>query len=362
MIYLSCPDITDKEKRAVLEVLDSGMLASGPKVREFEERFAEYTDTSHAVCVSNGTTALHVSLLASGIKRDDKVLTTPFSFIATSNSILFCNAQPLFADINPITFNLDPNKVEDILKKEQNIKAIILVHLYGFPCEMDAFSYLAEKYNVKIIEDSAQAVGAEYNNRKAGSFGIAGTFSFYATKNMMTGEGGMITSSDESFVQKVRSLINHGRSGRFLHSELGYNFRMTDIQAALGIVQLSRLEEFITKRQQNADFYDKNLADLDWIKLPVTYLGHKHVYHQYTVRVKSEIRDAFVKYMNDKGVNVAPIYPISITQQPFYKAMDSFDCPQAVKISSQVVCLPVHTKLSQDDLEKIVKIIKGFKK
>ncbi len=360
MIDLSKPDITNLEKDAVMQVLESGILASGPKVKEFEQKFCEFNGVKHSICVSNGTTALHAGLLAAGINPGDKVATTPFTFIATSNSILFCDGKVVFADIDEKTFNLDPNHVEEILKKQKNIKAILLVHLYGNPCDMDAFLYLSQKYNVKIFEDCAQAVDASYKGNKVGSFGEFGTFSFYATKNMMTGEGGMITTNNDVLAEKIRSLINHGRSGRFSHSELGYNFRLTDMQAAIGIVQLSRLEEFTQKRKKNAEFYLKNLEGLDWLTLPTENANAKHVFHQFTLRINEKYRDKFLAYLNENGINAAPIYPIPVHEQTFYREVEFFDCPVASRIAKEVVCLPIHTKLRSEDLEAVTNCIKGF--
>jgi dTDP-4-amino-4,6-dideoxygalactose transaminase len=360
MIYLSKPDITDREKKAVLDVLDSGMLASGPKVKEFEQKFEEYNKVSHAICVSNGTTALHAGLLASGIEPNDKIITTPFTFIASANSILFCGGKVVFADIDEKNFNLDPNKVEDILKKQNDVKAIMLVHLYGNSCDIDAFLYLSEKYGVKLFEDCAQSVGATYKNKMTGSFGEFGTYSFYATKNMMTGEGGMVVTSNDKIAEKVRKIINHGRSDRYFHTELGYNFRLTDLQASLGIVQLERVEEFIEKRTNNAEYFNENLKNLEWIQLPKLTENNRHVFHQYTLRVSTTIRDKFVDYLNENGVNATPIYPIPLNKQPIYEAIEKFSCPISEAIANEVVCLPVHTKLTEQDLVKIVDTIKRF--
>lgn len=359
MIYLAQPDIGPKEKQAVLDVLDSGILASGPKVREFEQKFADYCNVNHAIAVSSGTTALHAALLALNVGAGDKVLTTPFSFIATSNSILFCNAEPVFADIDAKTFNLDPNLVEDKLKQEK-IKAIILVHLYGLPCDMDAFNFLAEKYNVELIEDSAQAIGARYKNKITGGMSKIGCFSLYATKNLMTGEGGMITTDNDKLDEKMRSLINHGRQGHFEHVMLGFNFRLNDIAAALGIVQLERLPEFMQQRQANADFYNQHLSKIDWITVPYVPAGFKHVYHQYAIRVPSNIRNELIEYLDKNQIKAAPTYPTIIPEQLFYQQKKYGDFPVAKKASQEVVCLPVHQKVSQQDLIKVIDVISRF--
>lgn len=359
MIYLAQPDIGSKEKQAVLDVLDSGILASGPRVREFEQKFADYCNVNYAIAVSSGTTALHAALLGLVIGEGDRVLTTPFSFIATSNSILFCNAEPVFADIDSRTFNLDPNLVEDKLKREK-IKAIILVHLYGLPCDMDALNFLAKKYNVELIEDSAQAVGAGYKSKITGGMSKIGCFSLYATKNLMTGEGGMITTDDDKLAGKIRSIINHGRQGHFEHTMLGFNFRMTDIAAALGIVQLERLPEFMQKRKANVDFYNQHFSKIDWITVPYVPDGYQHVYHQYAVRVPGNIRDELIEYLNQNQIKAAPTYPTIIPEQLFYQQKNYGNFPVAKKASQEVVCLPVHPGLSQQDLIKVVDVISRF--
>ncbi|MGD9152363.1 MAG: DegT/DnrJ/EryC1/StrS family aminotransferase [Gammaproteobacteria bacterium] len=359
MIYLAQPDISSKEKQAVLDVLDSGILASGPKVREFEQKFADYCNVEHAIAVSSGTTALHTALLGLGIGEGDRILTTPFSFIATSNSILFCNAEPVFVDIDSKTFNLDPNLVEDKLKQEK-IKAIILVHLYGLPCDMDAFNFLAKKYNVELIEDSAQAVGAGYKNKITGGMSKVGCFSLYATKNLMTGEGGMITTNDDRLAEKMRSLINHGRQGHFEHTMLGFNFRMTDIAAALGIVQLERLPEFMQKRKANADFYNQHFDKIDWITVPHVSADCQHVYHQYVIRVPSNMRNKLIEYLDKNQIKAAPTYPTIIPEQLFYQSKSYGDFPAAKRASQEVVCLPVHPKLSRQNLIKVIDVISRF--
>jgi perosamine synthetase len=359
-ILLSKPDISNLEINAVTSVLSSSMLASGPKVKELEQNFAKKIGTNYAIAVSSGTTALHAVLLELGIQKGDNIITTPYTFIATSNSILFCNANPIFCDIDENTYNLDPNKVEDILKKKK-VKAIILVHLYGLSCDMYAFNYLAKKYNVKIIEDCAQSIGASYKDKMTGSFGYASCFSLYATKNIMCGEGGMICINNKKSNDLIRSLINHGRKDRFTHDKLGYNFRMTDIEAALGIVQLNRLDEFTNKRIKNASYYTENLKNIPWIKVPYEPTMCKHVYHQYAILVPKKIRNKFIEYLNKKNIYAAPIYPLTTPEQPFYKKMGYKTLPMSYDISKRVVCLPVHTKITKEDLTYVVNSIKEFK-
>lgn len=360
MISLSKPDITRHEIRAVLDVLKSGIVASGPRVKQLEHNAAVFLGVPHCIAVSSGTTALHAALLALGIGKGDVVITTPFSFIATSNSILFCNATPLFCDIDPTTFNLDPNLVEQALKKNKRVKAIMVVHLYGNPCDMDAFTFLAKKYRIHLVEDCAQSIGATFRGKQTGSFGDTGCFSLYATKNLMMVEGGLITTPHPRIDTACRALINHGRSGRFTHATLGYNFRTTDVCAALGIEQLKRIGEITEKRAVHAAYYSKHLKHIDWLTLPTVQSNATHVFHQYTVHVPQSIRDRFVEHLHSLDIHAAAIYPFTIPEQPLYKKMGYKPQPIARDISRQVVCIPVHSRLSNNDCACVVDAIKRF--
>ena len=235
MIPISKPYIGDAERQAVLEVLDSGMLAQGPKTALLEAKFAAVCGVKHAVATSNGTTALYLALLAHGIGPGDEVITTPFTFIASVNSIIFTGARPVFADIDPETFNISPARVESAITPRT--RAIMPVHLFGLPCDMNALTDIARRHGLSLIEDAAQAVGADYHGRRVGSFGT-GCFSLYATKNVMSGEGGMITTDDEAIANQCRLLRSHGMARRYYHDMLGYNFRLTDLHAAIGVAQI----------------------------------------------------------------------------------------------------------------------------
>ncbi|MFC1566376.1 DegT/DnrJ/EryC1/StrS family aminotransferase [bacterium] len=357
-IKLSDPVITKDEKNAVMKVLNSGYLASGKDVSEFETNFAKYIGTKHAIAVSNGTTALHAALISKGIASGDKVLTTPFTFIASSNVILHTNAKPVFCDIDEKTYDLDPNKVETILKKQKNIKAILLVHLYGQVCDMDAFKFLAKKYKVSLIEDCAQSIGSQYKNKHTGSIGDLGCFSFYATKNMMTGEGGMITTNNTSLNNKLRQIINHGRLDRFKHNVLGYNFRMTNIAASIGNVQLKKLEEFTTKRIKNAELYNKLFAENKNIITPYVPSNTKHSFHQYAILVNPKRRNSIIEHLKKHNVDSAAIYALTIPAQPLYKKMGYKELSIAKKVSNSVICIPVHPKLTKSDIIQVAKLIK----
>ncbi|MDR3243317.1 MAG: DegT/DnrJ/EryC1/StrS family aminotransferase [Elusimicrobiota bacterium] len=361
---MAAPIIGEKEKQLIAEVLDSRMLASGKYAEEFEKQFANYCGAKFATANVNGTASLHTALLALGIKEGDKVATTAFSFIATANSILFCGAKPIFIDINPETFNMNLDLLEARLKKEKNIKAVIIVHLYGLMSDMDRLLALKKKYKFKLIEDCAQSHGAKYKGKKAGSFGDASAFSFYATKNIMTGEGGMVLTNDVKTDKAAKQIINHGRDGHSTFTILGYNFRMTNLSAAIGIAQLSQLEEWIEKRNANAAKYNEAFKDLDFLQIPITFENYRHVFHQYTLRIKGGQRNKFMQYLKDKEVGCGIYYDTAMYRQPFYKKLGykAGLCPQAEKAAKEVLSIPVHPSLSSEDTNKIIEIIKEYKK
>ncbi len=355
MIRIANPMLGEEEKNAVMEVLESGMLVQGPRVEEFEKKFARYIGTEHAIATSSGTTALYLALLALGVGPGDEVITTPFSFIATANAILFCGAKPVFVDIDSKTFNINPDRIEE--KITGRTKAIIPVHLYGHPSDMDPIIEIARKHRLKILEDSAQAHGAEYNGQKVGSIGDCAAFSFYATKNMITGEGGMVTTNDEKIAEKIRKLRNHGQSKTYEHETLGYNLRMTDIQAAIGLVQLKKLDALNEIRIKNAEYLTKNLKGI--VQTPHVSSHAKHVFHQYTI--KTENRDELLKKLNDAGIGARVYYPKPIHKQPLYQKMGYNDfLPVAEEASKKVLSLPIHPALKKEDLNLIVDTIKGI--
>jgi dTDP-4-amino-4,6-dideoxygalactose transaminase len=350
MIPISKPNISDAEKSAVMDVLDSGILAMGPRTAQFEETFANTFNVKHAIAVSSGTTALHIALLANGVGPGDEVITTPFTFAATVNAILYVGAKPVFVDIDEETFNMDLSLVEEQITP--GTKAILPVHLYGYMCDMDRMQAIAEKYGLKIIEDACQAVAASYKNKFAGSFGT-GTFSFYATKNLMCGEGGMITTNDDAVAELCRMFRSHGMKRRYYHEMLGYNFRMTDIQAAIGLVQLKRLPEFNEKRRQNAAYFNSRIES---VITPKVKDGYSHVWHQYTVRINDgRDRDAAVDQLTAAGIGTGIYYPIPAHQQaPVKKVVGEVSLPVAERMSKEVISLPVHPQLNQADLNTIV--------
>lgn len=356
MIPIAKPLIDEKEIEEVVKVLKSGMIAQGPRVAEFEEKFAEYIGVDYAVAASSGTTALHLAMLAAGIGKDDEVITTPFSFAATGNCVLYVGACPVFVDIDPQTYNLDPNKIEDAITDKT--RAILPVHLYGQPAKMDEINRVARDNDLVVIEDAAQAHGALYKRKKAGSLGSMGCFSFYPTKNMTTSEGGIITTDNQEMADNARILRAHGEKERYSHVVLGYNFRMTDIAAAIGLVQLEKLGDFNERRLENAEYLTEHLKEIPGLEAPFVLEEVRHVFHQYTIRVGEGKRDDFMKFLIERGIGTGIHYPIPIYQQKLYKNLNfSADCPEAEKAAKEVLSIPVHPGLSVEDVEKIVSVL-----
>jgi dTDP-4-amino-4,6-dideoxygalactose transaminase len=308
-----------------------------------------------AIAVSSGTAALSVALLAHGIGPGDEVITTSFSFVATANSILATGARPVFADILPDDFNIDP---ADVARRITNkTKAMMPVHLYGHPARMDELMSIAETYGLAVIEDACQSHGATINNQAMGSFGT-GCFSFYATKNVTTGEGGMITTNDDTVANAARLIRNHGATAPYHHEDIGYNWRLTDILAALGTVQLKKLGIFNDARRKNAAYLSANLRD---VETPTEREGCHHVYHQYTVRVGNGQRDALLSYLREQGIGANVYYPTCIHQQPIYRKMGYREpLPEAEKASLEALSLPVHPALTNEDLASIVDAVSSF--
>jgi len=350
MIPIARPQIGEDEKQAVWAVLESGMLAQGPRVAEFEGKFAAYCGVRHAVATSSGTTALHVALLAHGLGPGDEVITTPFTFIASANTVRYVGATPVFADIDPLTFNICPEAVEAAVT--ERTKAIMPVHLFGLSCDMDALMDIAERHHLAIIEDACQAHGATFRGQRAGSFGI-GCFSFYPTKNMTTAEGGMITTDDDAIAERARVIRQHGMRRRYYHDEVGYNFRMTDVHAAIGLAQLPRLESFNEARIANAAYLN---AHLKGVITPTTPEGYRHVFHQYTVRVPGGRRDDVVTGLRERGVGCGVYYPVPVHRQRIYADV-TCSCPEAERASEEVLSLPVHPGVKRADLGQIVKAV-----
>jgi perosamine synthetase len=347
MIPIARPMLGEEEIEAVVGVLRSGNLAQGQVVELFERQFAEYVGVRHAVAVSTGTAALHLALIAIGVGPGDEVITTPFTFIATANAVLYTGARPVFADVCDDTLNLNPDEVA--ARVTPRTKAILPVHLYGHPADVQSLLAIASRHSLGIVEDAAQAHGSSIGGRKVGSFGI-GCFSFYATKNITTAEGGMITTDDSAVADHLRMLRSHGQRERYRHEILGYNYRMTDVQAAIGLAQMNRLEALTEKRIANAKRLSRGIHS---VATPIVRAGHRHVFHQYTVRIP-RARDEAIRLLGAAGVGTAIHYPIPVHLQKLYLDLGYEErLPVAEKAASEVLSLPVHPSLTDEELDTV---------
>lgn len=356
-IPIARPIISEEEKKAVMKVLESGRLTQGKTVEEFEENFASYCNVKYGVATSNGTTALHTAVMALGIGKGDEVITSPLSFVASSNCLLYVGAKPVFVDIDSKTYNINPDLIEE--KITGKTRAILPVHLYGQPCDMDKIMRIAKKYNLLVIEDASQAHGAEFKGKKIGSFGNASCFSFYPTKNITTAEGGItLTNSNETY-QKCKLIRNHGQIEVYYHKILGFNFRMTEIQAAIGIEQLKKLDKWNKMRIENAKFLTDNLKNIDGLITPYIDSKVKHVFHQYTIRVQKMSNTEVSKKLEKKGIQTKIYYPIPIHKQTVYKELGyDYSIPEAERAAKEILSIPVHPGLTKEDLERIVQELK----
>jgi dTDP-4-amino-4,6-dideoxygalactose transaminase len=348
MIPIARPQMGEEEKQSVWAALESGSLAQGPRVRELEEAFAAFVGVPHAVATSSGTTALQLALLAGGIGEGDEVITVPFTFIASATSILHVRARPIFVDVRPDDFTLDPALVEAAITPRT--RAIMPVSLYGQPADLPAIAAVAERHGLALVEDAAQAHGASIDGRSSGSWGT-GCFSFYPTKNMTTGEGGMLTTSDPELAERARLLREHGMKVRYHHDLVGYNFRMTDVHAAIGLAQLPKLPANNARRRQIAARYD---AELRGVATPAVRPGVTHVYHQYTLRVPR--RDEFAEALRERGVGSGIYYPIPVhRQRPFVElGLGGGGFPVTDRLCQQVLSIPVHPDLSEDEVDTVI--------
>jgi perosamine synthetase len=360
VIPIAKPHIGQDEQNAVAEVLASGMLAAGPRVHAFEHAFAEFCHSPAGVACSSGTAGLCAAVAALELPAGSKILTTPFSFIATANCILYGGYTPVFADIDSDTFNLTAANVKRALEQDPTIRAVLPVHLYGQACEIHEIVEIAHAHNAYVIEDCAQAHGATEDGVPVGAIGDLGIFSFYPTKNMMTGEGGMITGSNVELLERCSLHINHGAPRRYQHTTLGFNYRMTSMAAAIGLVQLPRLPEWTERRKRNAQRLNDGLADLPWLTTPYQRANCGHVYHQYVLKVLDRAR--FQAHLKEAGVGSDIHYPCTIPDQPFYsdQGYTSVHLPVAAEQSSYVLSLPVHPALTDDDLRTIISAVRTF--
>jgi perosamine synthetase len=356
MIPAAKPLIGDDERAAVDRVLRSGMIAQGPEVAAFEREFADQVvDGRHCVAVNSGTAGSHLGLLAAGVGPGQEVIVPSFTFAATANSVALTGATPVFADIERSFFCLDPAAVEAAVTPRT--VGIMPVHLYGHPADMTDLQAIADRHGLKIYEDAAQAHGAQWQGRPVGSFGEFGMFSLYPTKNMTSGEGGMVSTGDDEVARRVKLLRNQGMERRYENELIGFNARMTDIHAAIGRVQLSKLAGWTKQRQDNARFLSENL---EGVVVPPVAPGAVHVYHQYTIRVADD-RDGFAKALADEyQVGSGMFYPIPNHRLPSFDL--TLDLPETEKAAAEALSLPVHPSLSQDDLERVVQAVNTLAK
>ncbi len=359
------PIITDEMINTAVNALKTERFLKGESVKKFEIEFANFIGSKHAIAVNSGTSALHLSLIAMGVKEGDYVITTPATFIATANAISYVGAKPVFVDISLETYNIDPQKLENTVKKYKNrVKAIIPVHLYGYPCELDAILEIAEKNNIGVLEDACQAHGAVYKGKKIGSFGDAAAFSFYPSKNMtVAGDGGMVTTNNDEIAETIESLRDVGRSKTklYLHDYMGYTARMNTVNAAIGRIQLKYLEEWNEKRRKIAKKYNKKLDGIgDLILPPKENSRIKPVYHLYVIRTK--YRDELKRYLEEKGIECGIHYPLPVHLQPPYRQMGFYEgmFPNAEKWAEEILSLPMHPNLTKEDVEYVVDCVEDF--
>ncbi|HEX5369493.1 MAG TPA: DegT/DnrJ/EryC1/StrS family aminotransferase [Dehalococcoidia bacterium] len=356
MIRIAEPRIGEAEREAVLAVLASGRLSNGPVTRDFETAFArEVSHTPEAVAVSSGTAALHVALLAHGIGPGDEVITTAFSFQATANMILATGARPVFVDVRD-DCNIDPERIEAAITSRT--RAVLPVHLYGRLCDMQPLCDLASRRGLALIEDAAQAHGASAGGRYAGSFG-AGCFSLYATKNLAAGEGGVVTTGDPALARRLRRLRAHGEDDRYESVEVGYNYRLTEVSAALALAQIGRLAELNELRRRNAVYLSQRLERLSLPETPIEPASH--VWNQYTVRVPDG-RDQLRAFLHERDIEAMVYYPMTLPSQKLYRDLgyDPSSFPVAHRLANEVLSLPVHPGLSFDDLDQIVDAVNAW--
>ncbi len=348
-IPIARPLIGAEEREAVDRVLRSGMLAAGPEVAAFEFEFAALVEGRHCVSTNSGTSALHLGLLAAGVGPGDEVIVPSFTFAATANSVALTGATPVFVDIEPDCFGLDPAAVEAAVT--ERTVGFMPVHLYGHPAAMAQLEAVAQRHGLAIFEDAAQAHAAALGGRPAGTFGTFAAFSFYPTKNMTSGEGGMVVTADAELARKVRLLRNQGMERRYENEVVGLNNRMTDVHAAIGRVQLGKLAGWTEQRQANARFLD---SSLEGVVVPPVAPGAAHVYHQYTVRVPGD-RDAFAARLAERGVGSGVYYPIPNHRLPSFAL--ELDLPETERAAREVLSLPIHPSLSGDELKTIVEAV-----
>ncbi len=362
-IPLSSPDITNKEVEVITQVLSSPTLSIGPKVEEFEKKIAAFVGVKYAVAVNSGTSGLHLCIRALDIKDGDEVITSPFSFIASANCMLFERAKPVFSDINEKTLCLDPDKIEE--KITPRTKAILPVHIFGHSCDMDKIMAIAKKHNLAVIEDACEALGTEYKGQKVGSFGNCGVFAFYPNKQITTAEGGMVVTNDEKIAKLCRSMRNQGRdegNAWLSHSRLGYNYRMSELSAALGSVQMDRIGEILKKRDEVAETYNKKLAAIGGVSIPYVDKDVKMSWFVYIIQLDKnkfsrDDRDRVILELRRRGVSCRDYFP-PIHLEPFYVEMFGYkagDYPVTEKVAGLTIALPFYNNLAEKEIDFVCK-------
>ncbi len=363
ILKINQPIIGEEEIEAVIAVLKSGNLTErsgfGPNVLEFERNFAKFVDAKYAVAMNSGTSAIHAALLAAGVGPGDDVLIPSFTFSSTASSVLLTGARPIFADIDPRTFCINIDTINDAIT--ERTRAIIPVHLYGLPADMDPIKEIAHHQDVILIEDAAQAHGASYKERKIGSIGDMTCFSFYAGKNMTTGEGGMVTTNDETYAETLRTIRIHGEERPYWVTRVGHNYRMTEIAAAIGICQLMKLPRFLKKRRENAKKLIEELSNLEKIDLPIQFDDREHAWYLFTVRLKGKYarrRGKILQKLRSKRINAAVYYETPVHLLPLYRKIIKVVLPETERVSREIFSLPIHPKVNFDDIAYISEILK----
>ncbi len=362
MIPVNIPLLDNEEKKAVMKVLDSGLLTQkagkGPMVSEFEKKFSRYVKVKHCIALNSGTAALHAALLALDLKSGDEIIIPSFTFVATASVALHVGAKPIFVDIDPEIYAMDPNEVEKAITPKT--KAIIPVHLFGHPADMDPLIALARKNDLTIIEDACQAHGALYKKQPVGAIGDLACFSFYPSKNMTTGEGGMLTTNDDEIAETVRIIINHGEKEAYQTIRLGHNFRMPEVSAAIGSVQIDKLPKFIDQRRKNVKYLTSIIKDNPNIQLPIVKEWADHGWYLFTVRIlqknTSMTRDTFVKKMHEANIGASIYYETPLHLIPYFRKIFNFkggEFPKTEKAVKDVVSLPIHPAINKEQLSYI---------
>jgi perosamine synthetase len=365
-IPLAKPYFDSEELDEIKTVLDSGWVSQGPKVKEFEEKCANYLDVKYAIAVNNCTAALHLALLSIGIKKGDEVLVADFTFPATGHSVLYCGAKPVFIDVDPKTYNIDPEFIEE--KITDKTKAIIPVHTFGQPAEMEKIIKITKNYNLKVIEDAACAFGAKYKDKHAGTVGDVGCFSFHARKGITTGEGGMVVTGDKTMAEKIRYLSVFGmtsawdreKSDKFIipeFTETGYNYKMSDITAAVGVAQLRKLDRIIERKRELAKYWDEKLEDMELIRHPHVSENVKHIYQSYVSIVDKRInRNKIIEKLMKKGIQTQ-IGTYASHIQPVYDFKGK--CPNSLEIFNMSLALPMYYMMKEKDIDMIASSLKN---